>query len=91
MNALKTLTRVFLSFSAVVILLVAAGTTSAQTDSTAKKRLKSPATVKGSVGGEAHDSYVIRVRKNQTLKVQISWTGGGDKKAQFVVSKSDDK
>jgi len=32
----------------------------------------------------------IRARKNQTLKVQISWTGGGDKKAQFVVSKSDD-
>ena len=90
MNSLKTLTRVLLGFFAIAILLVTVGTTaSAQTDSTPKKRLKSSATVKGSVGGEAHDSYVIRARKNQTLKVQISWTGD-DKKAQFVISKSDD-
>ncbi len=89
MNALKTLTRVLLSFSAVTILLLTAGIASAQTDSTPEKRLKSAATVKGSVGGEAHDSYVIRARKNQTLKVQFSWAGG-DKKAQFVISKSND-
>ena len=77
-------------FFAVVILLFTAGIASAQTDSTPKKRLKSPATVKGFVGGEAHDGYVIRARRNQTLKVQISWAGGGTKKAQFVISKSDD-
>lgn len=90
MNALKILTQVLLTFFAVVILLFTAGIASAQTDSTPKKRLKNAVTVKGSVGGEAHDSYVIRARKNQTLKVQISWTGGGDKKAQFIISKSDD-
>jgi len=90
MNALKTLTRVLLGFSAVIILLLTAGIASAQTDSTPKKRLKSAATVEGSIGGEAHDSYIIRARKNQTLKVHISWAGGGDKKAQFVISKSDD-
>ena len=72
MNELKTLTRVVLSFSAVVILLLTTGIASAQTDSTPKKRLKSPAAVKGFVGGEAHDSYVIRDRKNQNLRVQIS-------------------
>ena len=59
-------------FCAFVILLVAAGIASAQTHSTPKKRLKSPAAVKGFVGGEAHDSYVIRDRKNQNLRVQIS-------------------
>jgi len=90
MNSSKRLTRLFLTFSAIGILLFTAGVASAQTDSTPKKRLKSPATVKGFVGGEAHDSYVIRARKNQTIKVQISWLGGGDKKAHFVISKSDD-
>lgn len=86
----KTLKRAFLTFSAAAILLFTAGIASAQIDSTPKKRLKSPATIKGFIGGEAHDSYVIRARKNQTLKVQISWVGGGDKKAHFVISKSDD-
>src|SRR5688500_16231914 len=86
----KTLRRAFLTFSAAAILLFTAGIASAQIDSTPKKRLKSPATIKGFIGGEAHDGYVIRARKNQILKVQISWVGGGDKKAQFVISKSDD-
>ena len=72
MNELKTLTRVVLSFSAVVFLLLATGIASAQTDSTPKKRLKSSTAVKGFVSGEAHDSYVIRDRKNQNLRVQIS-------------------
>ena len=61
MNALKTLTRVLLSFSCVTILLVTAGIVPAQTDSTPKKRLKSSTAVKGFVSGEAHDSYVIRL------------------------------
>lgn len=90
MNTLKTLSRGVLNFSALAILLLCAGLASAQTDSTPKKRLKSPATVSGLVGGEAHDSYVIRARKNQILTVRISWVGGGDKKAQFVISKSND-
>jgi hypothetical protein len=37
------------------------------------QRLRSPATVKGVVGGEAHDSYVIRAHKGQVMIVQISW------------------
>lgn len=78
MNASKTLTRVFLTFSAATILLFTASIASAQTDSTPKKRLKSPEAVKGFVGGEAHDSYVIHARKNQTLKVQFSWLGKDD-------------
>ncbi len=45
--------------------------------------------MKGTIGGESHDSYVIRVRKNQTLKVQIDWKEKGDRTAHFVVSRSD--
>ena len=33
---------------------------------------------------------MIRVRKNQTLKIQISWQAADDNKAQFVISKSND-
>jgi len=90
MNTSKTSKRDFLLLFAVAILFLTASSTLAQEDSTPKKRLKSPATVKGFIGGEAHDSYVIRVRKNQTLRVQISWKQAGDRKAHFVVSKSAD-
>ncbi len=62
----------------------------AQANTVKTKRLRNPATVKGFVGGEAHDGYVIRVRKNQTLKIQISWQAADDNKAQFVVSRSAD-
>ena len=89
MNISKILTKTFLTFSVLMILLFAANITWAQTDATPKKRLNSPSGVNGVVGGEAHDSYVINVRKGKTLTVRISWKGGGDKKAQFVVSKSD--
>ncbi|SRR5258708_1536636 len=37
------------------------------------KRLRSPATVKGFIGGESHDSYVVRARKSQIMTVQTSW------------------
>ena len=37
------------------------------------ERLRSPATVRGVIGGESHHSYVIRVRKGQIMIVQISW------------------
>ena len=72
-----------------MILLLTVGSAEAQTDSVKKIRLKNPVTVKGEIGGESHDSYVIRVRKNQTLTVQISWKEKGDYTAHFVVSHSD--
>src|SRR5262245_28336011 len=43
------------------------------------KRLRNPASVKGIIGGESHNSYVIRVQKGQTLTVQISWRQEHDK------------
>ena len=59
-------------------------------------RLRSPATARGLVGGESHNTYVIRVRKGQTMTVQISWRrehdneseNHGDKHAEFWVGES---
>ena len=51
-------------------LLLAAGIAWAQEYT---QRLRSPAAVRGLIGGESHDSYVIRARKGQTMTVQISW------------------
>ena len=79
-----------LTFFAFTILFLAVGNAQAQPVTAQKVRLKSPATVKGEIGGESHAAYVIRVRKGQTLKVQIDWKEKGDRVAQFVVSHSAD-
>ncbi len=60
-------------------LLTIAGTTSAQEDTTPKKRLRSPAVIKGNIGGESHQSYVIYAQKGKLLNVEISWMPEGDK------------
>ena len=83
-------TKFSLTIFATVILLFTVGGAQAQTDSVKKVRLKNPSTVKGEIGGESHDSYVISVRKNQTLTVQITWKEKGDYTAHFVVSRSAD-
>jgi hypothetical protein len=59
-------------------------------DTTPKRRLRSPATARGFIGGESHDSYVIRARKGQTLTVHISWRRAGGNRAEFEVSESPD-
>lgn len=71
-----------------IAMLAAAGSASAQADRTPKKRLTSPATVNSYIGGEAHDSYVIRARKGRTLTVSISWRRRGNNRAEFSLSRS---
>ncbi|HXG95022.1 MAG TPA: hypothetical protein VNN73_21965 [Blastocatellia bacterium] len=68
-------------------------TTEARLGQTISKRLRSPATVRGFIGGESHDSYVIRARKGQIMTVQISWrrehdTDLGGNHAEFFISQS---
>ena len=58
-------------------------------------KLRPPATAKGFVGGESHDSYSIHARKGQTLTVQIAWKlehdeGISDNHAEFWVGDSPD-
>lgn len=48
------------------------------------------AVVKGIIGGEAHDSYVIQARQDQVFSVRISWQRAGEDHAEFSVSESPD-
>jgi len=54
------------------------------------KKLKSMVPVNGFVGGESHNSYVIRARKGQTLTLSLSWRRKDDNRASFTVSESPD-
>lgn len=80
--------RVCLLLLTLVSVLFAANVARAQEDTTPKKRLQSPATARGLIGGESHDSYVIRVRKGQMLTVDLSWQRKEDNRAEFTVSES---
>lgn len=82
------LERASLLLIALAILLLAANDTWAQEDTTPKQRLRSPARAGGVIGGESHDSYVIRARKGRTMTVRISWQRADDNQAEFTVSES---
>ncbi|MDT4897334.1 MAG: hypothetical protein QOH25_2411 [Acidobacteriota bacterium] len=62
----------------------------AQVEASPPRRLRSSASVRGFIGGESHDGYVVRARKGQTLMVRISWQREGDNRASFSVSESPD-
>jgi hypothetical protein len=53
------------------------------------RRLRAPATPRGVIGGESHDSYVIRARRGQRMTVRISWRRErnelGDNHSEFWV------
>ena len=66
----STVPRASLLLVSLSTLLLAADATLAQKQA---QRLRSPATVRGFIGGESHDSYVIRARKGQIMTVQLSW------------------
>ena len=76
-----------LFFVAIAMFLLTAQVARAQTP---KKRLRSPATVRGFVGGESMDNFVIRARKGRTMTVQISWRKEEDNTAGFSVSPDPD-
>lgn len=54
------------------------------------KRLHAPATVRGLVGGESHEAYVVRVPKGRTLTVEISWRSEDNNTASFGVGTNAD-
>jgi len=81
---------VFLLALAVVLLLLSAEVAGAQPKPSSARRLRSPAMVRGFIGGESHDNYVIRARKGQTLTVRLTWRHEGDNRASFTVSESSD-
>ena len=75
---------------AVVLLLFTADVAGAQPQPSPARRLRTPATVRGFIGGESHDNYVIRARKGRTLTVRLSWRREGDNRASFTVRQSPD-
>jgi len=82
-----TLQKASLLIVALATLLLAATITWGQEYT---QRLRSPATVRSFIGGESHDSYLIRARKGQTMTVRISWQREhdnelGDNHAEFFV------
>lgn len=82
--------RASLAFLALATLWLAADTAWGQGH---RRWLRSPATVRGFIGGESHDSYVVRARQGQIMTVQISWrrehdNDQGDNHAEFFVSES---
>lgn len=59
-------------------------------NSTPKKRLRAPATIRGLIGGESTDRYVIRARKGQTITISIAWKKEEDNTASFSLSPASD-
>ena len=66
------------------------GVATSQVETSAPRRLRSMATARGFIGGEAHDGYVVRAREGQVLTVRLSWRSKGDNRASLAVSESPD-
>ena len=63
----------------------------AQVEASTPRRLRRlDHSVRGFIGGEAHDGYVVRARKGSVLTVRLSWQREGDNRASFAVSESPD-
>jgi hypothetical protein len=59
-------------------------------ETSSPRRLRSPVRVRGFIGGESHDGYVVRARKGQVLTMRLSRRREGDNRASFTVSESAD-
>lgn len=70
----------------ILAILVFSSIATAQIDSSPRIRLRSPAVVRGFIGGESHDSYVIRAVEGQTMIVQITWRREGKNGAGFEIT-----
>ena len=78
--------------TAAVIISIAAllPTVSAGQAAPKAKRLHAPASVRDLVGGESHNSYVVRVPKGRTLTLEISWRSEDNNTASFGVGTNAD-
>jgi hypothetical protein len=57
---------------------------------TKPKRVHAPATIRGLVGGEANETYVVHVRKGHQLTVELSWKKEDGNTASFGMGSSKD-
>ena len=86
----KVFKKTSLILLAIAGLLLTANVAEAQPKLSPPKRLRNPATVRGFIGGESHDFYVVRASKGQTLIVRLSWRREGDNQASFSLIDSPD-
>jgi hypothetical protein len=61
-----------------------------QTETSPPRRLRNPVSVRGFIGGESHDGYVVRAHKGQVLTVRLSWRREDDNRASLALSESAD-
>jgi hypothetical protein len=61
-----------------------------QVEAPTHRRLRGTASVRGFIGGESHDGYMVRARKGQVLTLRLSWRSEGDNRASLAVSASPD-
>ena len=73
-----------------VLLLGLLSTSAFAQPRTKPKRVHAPTTIRGLVGGEANDTYVVRITKGRRLTVEISWKKEDDNTASFAVTDSQD-
>lgn len=57
-----------------------------QPQTTRPTKLRSRAVVRGFIGGESHDAYVIRAARGKTLTVQLAWREEDGNNAEFSVT-----
>lgn len=62
----------------------------AQVETSPPGRLRNRVPVRGFIGGESHDGYVVRARKGQVMTVRLDWRREGDNRASLTVSESAD-
>jgi len=82
------LTQIRLVLTAIILGVLA--TSAFAQPRTKPKRVQAPATIRGLVGGESNDTYVVHVRKGRQLTVEISWKKEDDNTASFSVTDSRD-
>jgi hypothetical protein len=82
----KNIRKMLLLAGMVTAVLLTADVTCAQLPEARAERLRSPAVVRGVIGGESHDSYVIRAAKGKTMTVRLSWRDEDGNQAQFTVN-----
>lgn len=86
----KRLASYLFMFATAILILFSASVARAQDDTIPKVGLRNPATVRSTIGGESHDSYVIKARRGQRMTVRISWRQEADNQASFTISRSPD-
>ena len=73
-----------------MLLLAVLATSAVAQPRTKPKRVHAPATIRGLVGGEANDTYVVRIARGRQLTVEISWKKEDDNTASFSLTDSRD-